>query len=131
MAMSQEHKDALAQGRIEARAIRSYLEALPTMAPGRRSSKESLESRIATINGKIGAAENPLKRVELIQSRLEAIEALQALESSENFEELEAGFTQHARAYSLRKGISYTAWRELGVPAATVKAAGIAETRRR
>ena len=38
---------------------------------------------------------------------------------------LETDFTAHAANYSTRKGISYQAWRELGVPAATLKAAGI------
>ena len=34
-----------------------------------------------------------------------------------------------AKGYSERKGISYAAWREAGVPAATLKAAGISRGR--
>jgi hypothetical protein len=37
----------------------------------------------------------------------------------------EADFVKAAKGYSERKGISYTAWRELGVPAAVLKQAGI------
>jgi hypothetical protein len=38
---------------------------------------------------------------------------------------LEAEFVAAARPSGERKGISYDAWRELGVPATTLKAAGI------
>jgi len=38
---------------------------------------------------------------------------------------LEADFVQVAASYSARKGISYTAWRELGVSADVLKRAGI------
>ena len=38
---------------------------------------------------------------------------------------LEDEFVDAASGYSQRKGISYTAWRELGVPASVLKRAGI------
>ena len=38
---------------------------------------------------------------------------------------LEAEFVAVASTYSSRKGISYTAWRELGVPADVLKRAGV------
>jgi hypothetical protein len=38
---------------------------------------------------------------------------------------LEREFAKVAQAYSQRKGISYAAWRELGVPADVLKRAGI------
>ena len=38
---------------------------------------------------------------------------------------LETEFVAVAKPYAQRKGISYEAWREAGVPAATLKAAGI------
>ena len=39
--------------------------------------------------------------------------------------ELESGFVKAAASYGGRRGISYAAWREVGVPAAALKAAGI------
>ena len=39
--------------------------------------------------------------------------------------ELEDAFVEVAVSYSGRKGITYSAWREVGVPAATLKRAGI------
>ena len=38
---------------------------------------------------------------------------------------LEKSFVAAAKGYSERKGISYTAWRELGVPPEVLKRAGI------
>lgn len=131
MALSQEHKDALARGRLEARAIKAYLTALASRTTGRTPSRETLERRLTAINSKIAGSDDPLKTVEWIQNRLDILDAMKRLGDSENFEELEAGFIKHAANYSERKEISYTAWREAGVPAATVRAAGIPETRRR
>ena len=131
MAMTQEHKDALARGRREARAIKGYLKALDGRKPGRPVTRESLEKRLASTTAKIETENNPLKCVELIQTRLDIEDQLSALDESANFDELEAGFIEHVRSYSVRKEISYTAWREYGVPAATLRAAGVPETRRR
>lgn len=131
MAMSEEHKAALAQGRKEARAIKAYLRALDAKKPGRPVTRESLESRLVTVKEKIDIADDPLKKLDLIQSKLNIEDALSDLDEVVNMEALEAGFVENARSYSERKDVSYTAWREYGVPAATLKSAGIAETRRR
>lgn len=131
MPMSQEHKDALAQGRKESRAIKAYLKALTSRKPGRPVTKESLSNRLNGINEKIEAEDDPLKSVELIQKRLDIEEELARFEESENLEELEKDFIEHAHSYSERKGITYSAWREAGVAAATLREAGIKETRRR
>lgn len=131
MQMTEEHKAALAQGRREARAIRRYLKALESKKPGRPVTKDSLEKRLENTNKKIEAEDNPLKAVELIQTRIDIEEQLAKLDEHSDFEELEADFVEHAESYSERKDISYTAWREYGVPAATLRAAGIKETRRR
>ena len=131
MAMSQEHKDALAQGRKEARAIKAYLRALEARKPGRPVTRESLRARLARVNQKIEQSDDPLKQVELVQNRLDVEQALASFEEAENLDALEAEFVLFAKGYSDRKGISYSAWREIGVPAVTLKRAEIAETRRR
>jgi hypothetical protein len=125
MAMSAQHKAALAQGRREARAIKLYLEALGNRRPGRPITPVSLKKRIGDLEAKIAAETDPLKAVDLRQSRIEAEHALARAESAADMAELEKGFTKHAKSYSKRKGISYTAWREVGVPAAMLKQAGI------
>ncbi|MEA2058670.1 MAG: hypothetical protein U9O63_08115 [Actinomycetota bacterium] len=131
MDMTQEHKDALAQGRRESKAIKAYLEALD--APKRRGrpvTAESLQMKIADLDGKIRDESDPLRRVELIQARLDTEEALAGFEATENIDALEAGFVDYGNVYSERKGISYAAWREVGVPAPVLKQAGIKRTRR-
>lgn len=131
MPMSDEHKAALARGRKEARAIKAYLEGLEARRPGRPISKESLAKRMDKVNQKLDASDNPLEAVDLIQAKLDIERSLAELDNAVDLEALEAGFVEHAASYSERKGVSYTAWREFGVPAKVLREAGIKETRRR
>jgi hypothetical protein len=130
MAMSKEHKEALARGRKEGRAIKAYLEAIGSRRPGRPVTAETLRKRIAGLEEKIAAEADPLKRVDLVQARLDAEDQLARTEEVVDLEAVEADFVAMAMAYSERKGISYSAWREAGVPAPVLKQAGIARTRR-
>lgn len=129
--MSEEHKAALARGRKEARAITNYLNALDARKPGRLVTKESLEARLKSVINKLDSEDSPLDRVELLQKKLDIEEEISKVEDAPDFDELEERFIRHAKSYSERKGISYTAWRDFGVPAATLKDAGIPEKRRR
>lgn len=131
MPMSEEHKAALAEGRQQARAIKAYLKAIASRKPGRPMTKDGLQSRLARISQKLGETDNPLDEIDLIQSRLDIERALAELEDADDMADLEAGFVEHAASYSERKGISYTAWRQYGVPARVLRTAGIKETRRR
>jgi hypothetical protein len=130
MAMSPEHKEALARGRTEARAIKSYLDALGNRRPGRPVTEKSLTDRIAKLAAQISAESDPLRAVELRQKRHDAEDALAGLGSQEDFTALEAGFVEAVRGYGDRKGIGYSAWREAGVPADVLKLAGVPRTRR-
>ncbi|HLE38673.1 MAG TPA: hypothetical protein VJA44_03345 [Acidimicrobiia bacterium] len=125
MAMSAEHKAALAAGRRESRAIKLYLDALASRRPGRPITPETLTKRIKDLEKRIAAEVNPLKAVDLRQARLDAENTLETAKGSADSASLETDFTRFAKAYSKRKGISYTAWREAGVPAALLKKAGI------
>ena len=129
--MSDEHKEALKRGRTEARAIKGYLKTLESRRPGRPVTRESLEKRLERVTKQIEAESDPLKALELTQKRLDIEEAINGIGSGPDREELQRGFVEHAKSYSERKGISYPAWREMGVPAATLRSAGIKETRRR
>lgn len=131
MPMTPEHKEALAQGRRESRAIKAYLDALESRKPGRPVSKDSLQKRLEKVNEKLESTVNPLETVELIQSKLDIEKALGEVENAKDMATLEAGFVENAASYSQRKGVSYTAWREFGVPAKVLREAGIKETRRR
>lgn len=129
--MSDEHKEALAQGRKEARAIKAYLSALDSRKPGRPVSKGSLQTRLEKVNEKLAATDNPLETVDLIQSKIDIERTLAELENAQDVGSLESGFIENVGSYSQRKGVSYTAWREFGVPASVLRKAGIKETRRR
>jgi hypothetical protein len=131
MAMSKEHKEALAEGRRQSRAIKAYLKAIQSRKPGRTATKQSIEGRLNRIDAQMVGNQDPLKRVDLLQAKLELQDQLSRMDGGVDMGEVEKGFVAHAKAYSERKGLSYTAWRRAGVPAATLKAAGIKETRRR
>ncbi|TVR37787.1 MAG: hypothetical protein EA388_00885 [Nitriliruptor sp.] len=129
--MSKEHKEALAKGREQGKAVRDYLSALESeRKPGRQVDRGTVEARIADVQSSIDDEPDPAKRVTLIQKRLDLEEQLISIDEEPDLEALEAAFVDAAAPYSERKGISYTAWREAGVPAATLKRAGIKRTRR-
>lgn len=124
--MSNEHKAALAEGRDQGRAVRRYLEALDANKPrrGRKRSPESLKKRLDAIETEIASAD-PLKRVHLVQERSDLQQALETSASNVDIDELESDFVKAAAPYSERKGITYSTWREVGVPAAVLEKAGI------
>lgn len=129
--MTDEHKAALAKGRRQARIVRNYLKALNKgRRRGPKTDEESLRSRIDEVQREIEKEDDPAYRVELIQKRIDYEKRLQDLEGEPDLEELETQFVEIARDYSERKGITYTAWREEGVPASTLRAAGVPRTRR-
>jgi hypothetical protein len=115
--MSSQHKAALAEGREQGRAVRRYLEALEAHKPrrGRKRSPESMKKRLDNVEAEIATAD-PLKRLHLVQERLDLQTALEASQSNVDLAQLEKDFVKAAAPYSERKGISYSAWRELGVP---------------
>lgn len=124
--MTDEHKAALAEGRAQGRAIRDYLEALEAHKPkrGRKRTPDSMKKRLARIESDLPEAD-AMKRLVLVQERFDLEAELEAAEGGVDLSEFEKGFVSHAKQYSARKGITYNAWREVGVPPATLKAAGI------
>ncbi len=124
--MSNEHKEALALGREQGRAVRRYLEALEAHKPkrGRKRTPESMKKRLEVIEDKLQTAD-PLTRVQLIQERMDLQAELSAQQETVDLSELEEAFVAAAKPYGERKGISYAAWREIGVDAAVLKKAGI------
>ena len=124
--MSQDHKEALAVGRAEGRAVRAYLEALESSKPkrGRKRTKESIATRLEKIEEELETAD-PLRRLQLTQEQLDLSEELAAMDKGVDITELETEFTRVAKGYAERKGLTYAAFRQIGVPAAVLKKAGI------
>ena len=124
--MSDEHKAALAEGRAQGRAIRDYLEALESHRPkrGRKRTPESIKKRLERVETELFDAD-PIRRVALIQERMDLENELLAADGGVDLDTLERDFVKFAKDYSARKRISYHAWREVGVSPATLRAAGI------
>lgn len=124
--MSDEHKAALAEGRNQGRSVRRYLEALEAHKPkrGRKRTPDSMQKRLTKLEAELAMAD-PLRRLQLIQERLDLQAELATAGAKVDLTELERDFVDAAKAYSERKRISYAAWRELGVEAGVLKRAGI------
>jgi hypothetical protein len=124
--VTDEHKAAMAQGRTEGRAVGAYLEALETHKPkrGRKRTPDSIDKRLGDIDHQLNTA-SPVKRLSLIQERLDLLNERTSMGHKVDLSGLENGFVEAAKAYGDRKGISYAAWRELGVPPSVLKRAGI------
>lgn len=129
--MSDDHKAALARGRSQGKAVRDYLSALEQdRKPGRKMDRGAIEGRIAAIQSDIDGEPDPAKRVDMIQRRLDLENRLVSMGEEPDVAALADAFVEVAAEYSERKGISYTAWREAGVPAAVLKRAEVRRTRR-
>lgn len=108
------------------KAVRDYLQALEANRPrrGRKRTPESITKRLEALEIEVAAA-SALKKLELTQERLDLQLELERMDETVDLTELENEFAAHAKMYGETKGISYSAWREVGVSAATLKAAGI------
>jgi hypothetical protein len=127
--MTAQHKAALAEGRSEGRAVKNYLEALQQNRPkrGRRRTPESIKKRLAAIDASYGAV-SALQQLQLAQERMDLQRELEAMGNKVDLSALESAFVKTASKYAQRKGISYAAWRELGVPADVLNKAGISRS---
>lgn len=129
--MTDAHKAALAVGRDEGRAVRRYLEALEAHRPrpGRKRTIDTVQRQLTETLRQLEKS-TALDRVHLLQRRLDLEQELGRMEqqSDVNLDELEKSFIGALPGYSERKHISYAAWREVGVPARVLRAAGISRS---
>ncbi|QYG91226.1 hypothetical protein HC251_01420 [Iamia sp. SCSIO 61187] len=124
--MSDEHKQAIAEGRKQAKAVSDYLEALAANKPkrGRQRTPDTIKARIAKIDDELATAD-AISALNLRQERLDLEAELASKSSGVDISGLESAFVAHAKGYAQRKGISYAVWRDAGVAAAVLKKAGI------
>jgi hypothetical protein len=128
--MTAVHKAALAKGREEGRVVRSYLEALELTKPrrGRKRTPESIQKRLVAIDAALPGA-NALDRLHLTQEQLDLEAELAQSAETVDMTALEKDFIKSANEYGQRKGISYSAWRSIGVNTQVLQKAGITRTR--
>lgn len=124
--MTEEHKAALAKGRMEGRIVRDYLEGLRATKPkrGRKRTPDTIRKRLDAISAELDSAA-PLDELLLVQERRDLEAELAARSNAIDMDALEEEFVKVAKSYSDGKAISYASWRDVGVPAVTLKRAGI------
>ena len=119
------------QRRDLARVVRRYLGALETekAAKGRKRGLEAIQNRLLKIDELLVTAD-PLSRLHLTQERIDLhAEVVRVANGSDaDFAALEREFVQVAKAYGEASGVTYAAWRQVGVDGDLLEKAGIART---
>ena len=118
--MTDQHKAALAQGRVEGRAVRVYMEALQVQQPRKRGrpGKSSEE-----IHEELDTCDDPMLRLKLRAQLRFAME--QERGNEVDWESITNDFIKVVASYSERNNLSYHDWRDEGVPASVLKQAGM------
>ena len=132
-AVTADQKQAMQRGRRDAAAVDAYLKALRIpKRRGRPISIDELETRRAKALADAETSEG-IARLKSLQAAADLEARIeQASERAEiDIDALAEAFVAVASRYSSQHGITYTTWREAGVPAAVLKQAGIRQTRRR
>jgi len=129
--LSTAHKKALAEGRTMSATVDRYLTALNT--PKRRGPKVTtarLTQRLTAANAHLATAKG-VARVYAAQEIRDLKTKIAERASVERVDvaSVEAAFVKIAKSFSERRGITYGAWRDAGVPSTVLKRAGIARTR--
>jgi hypothetical protein len=114
-----------------ARIVRRYLSALDSHKPGRTPARtaEALQHRMHQVDIELLSAD-PVTRLHLTQERIDLhAEQLRLSSSTTELTELEKAFVRVARSYGDRHEITFSAWRQVGVDAEVLAAAGIKNTK--
>lgn len=129
--MSAAHKAALSEGRTMSAAVDRYLSAVNTpKRRGRKVSKAVLQQRLLAARERARAASGVDRVVAAQEVRdLSRRIAATGTASATDVKALESAFVKVAKKFGENRGITYGAWRDAGVPAETLKRAGIARTR--
>lgn len=130
-AMSDEHKAELDKGRRAGAAVRSYLHyAAQVHEPKRRGRPgKPADVVLAEVELALAEATDPVERLKLIARKREAKDRLLNETTAGDLAALERGFVDYAAWFSVKHGIVYADWRELGVSADLLKRAGISRAK--
>ncbi len=131
--VTNEHKEAMQRGRRTGAAVDAYLKAISRpKARGRKVSVEDMEQRRAAAIEE-AATEDGVAKLKLLQRAADLEKRIDAAKENETVDiaPLETAFIEVASEYSETQGIGYSTWRDVGVSAVVLKAAGIKQTRQR
>lgn len=108
------------------RAVRAYLDTL-TAPRARRADPARLQARLDEVERALAdPTVRSVTRLELVQRRNNLRRTLDAPPPDRaDAAACEAAFVAAAARYGARKGITWAAWRDVGVPAAVLKRAGV------
>lgn len=125
--MTQSHKDALKDGRERGQIVRRYLNAIESAKPrrGRPITPEGLRKSIEKIDANLATEKDPLRKLDLVQSKIKKQKDLEEFESPIDMVALENEFVRVAKDYNDSKELSPEAWLELGVPRDVLRRAGL------
>jgi len=120
------HKQALSDGRRMASVVDRYLIALESNKPkrGRKRTKDTVAKQLAAVEAELASAKG-LRKVQLLQDRINLTDELNANDASTEMSALEAEFVKVAKSYSDSKGVTSAAWKAFGVPADVLRQAGL------
>ena len=111
-----------------ARVVRRYLSALDMRRPGRTAARtsETIGHRIHQVDTLLLSAD-PVQRLHLTQERIDLHAELLRLSTGAetDFAQIEAAFVRVVRGYSDRHGITFSAWRQIGVDVAVLERGGV------
>ena len=107
----------------EAQIVKDYLNSLHHRSP--LPEIREPEAQLVKTEAALETETDPLKRLALVQRRMDIAKYIDARFDETVLNDLRAQFIWVAKSYSNRKGISYTAWRDIGVPASILKEANI------
>jgi len=129
--MTLSHKLALKEGRERGQIVRHYLQAIESTKPrrGRPITPEGLRKSIEKIDADLATEKDPLRKLDLVQSKIKKQKDLEEIESPIDMVALETEFVRVAKDYNDSKELSPEAWLELGVPREVLRRAGILEHR--
>nr|MBA3654881.1 hypothetical protein [Actinomycetota bacterium] len=117
----------------QVRIVRRYLSTLDSQRPGRgpKRAADAIAYRLLKIDEMLISAD-PISRLHLTQERIDLdAEGIRLNNGAEaDFGEMEAEFVKIAKTYSDRCGLTYSAWRQVGVEADVLEKAGIVRIRK-
>jgi hypothetical protein len=117
----------------QVRVVRRYLSTLDVLRPGRgpKRAAEAIANRLLKIDELLISAD-PISRLQLTQERIDLDAESIRLGNGDGADlaELEAEFVKVAKAYGERCGVTFSAWRQVGVEADVLEKAGIVRARK-
>lgn len=128
--VSDSQKKAMAKGRANSRVVKEYLEALERNRPrrGRKRTPAGIRKRLDLIANELDDA-SQLAKLDMIQERINLEAELNQLLAVEDITDKQKAFESVAKEYSESRGITWAAWREMGVPAEVLDEAGLTRTK--